>query len=334
MAVSRRRLLVLGGTLTAAPGFAICAFGGSAHAQVKIATVGVLTSLPAASYAPYLEQVRRGLRELGYVEGRNLKIEARYAEAKLERLPQLAAELAALPVDVLLTAGSYVTRSARTATRDVPIVMAYAGDPVGGGFADSLSRPGGRITGLTTLSSQLGGKRLEILRQILPNMNDVAVLWNPDVQERAIQYRDTQTAAKSLRVGLRSYEARRASEIEPALHALSAKRPDALIVLGDALLDGHLRTIATFAAKNKLVMVHQTRNGAEHGALFSYGPSFAHMHYRAAMYVDKILKGAKPADLPIEQPTQFELVLNLKAAKALGLSIPQSVLVRADQVIE
>ncbi|HEY3075289.1 MAG TPA: ABC transporter substrate-binding protein [Burkholderiales bacterium] len=324
MGVSRRRLLALGGLLAAAPVLA---------QTPKLHRVGILTSLPSMPYAVHLEQLRKGLRELGYIEGRNLTIEARYADGKLERLPALASELGALPLDVLVTAGSYVTRVARKQTRDVPIVMAFAGDPVGGGFADSLSRPGGRITGLTTLSTQLGAKRLEILRQVLPKLHDVALLWNPDVPERAIQLHDTQAAAKTLRLALHPFEARRVAEIEPALEALSSKRPDALIVLGDALLDANLRTITTFAKKNRLVVVHQSRNGAELGALFSYGPSFRQMHYRAATYVDKILKGAKPADLPIEQPTRFELIVNLRTAKALGVTVPQSVLVRADEVI-
>jgi putative tryptophan/tyrosine transport system substrate-binding protein len=226
-------------------------------------TIGVLTSLSPTRYAANLDQLRKGLHELGYVEGRNLRIEARYADAKLERLPQLATELAAVPIDVLVTAGSHVTRVTRKATRDVPIVMAYAGDPVSGGLADRLSRPGGRITGLTTLSTQLGGKRLEILKEILPKMDDVAVLWNPDVPERVVQFNDTQAAAKKLGVSVHSFEARRASEIELALNALVVKRPDALILLSDALLDAHLRTISAFVAKNKLVMVHQRRSGAQ-----------------------------------------------------------------------
>lgn len=305
-----------------------------ACAQGKVVTVGVLSSISSVDYAVNLNQLRKGLHELGYVEGRNLRIEARYANAKLERLPELATELAAVPVDVLVTAGSSATRVARKVTREVPIVMAYAGDPVGGGFADSLSRPGGRITGLTTLATQLGAKRLEILREILPRLNDVALLWNPEAPERVIQFNDTQAAAKSLRISVHSFPARRAAEIEPALNALALKRPDAVIVLNDALLDGHLRMISAFAAKNRLVIVHQRRSAAQLGALLSYGPSYSNMHYRAAAYVDRILKGANPADLPIEQPTQFELLINLKTAKALGINVPHSVLLRANEVIQ
>jgi putative tryptophan/tyrosine transport system substrate-binding protein len=312
---------------------ALWIFAAAAWAQGKVATVGVLIAVPSAGHAPHLAQLRRGLRDLGYVEGRNLRLEVRYAEAKVDRLPRLAAELTAIPVDVLVTGGSHVTRVARNATRDVPIVMAWAGDPVGGGLADSLSRPGGRITGLTTLSTQLGGKRLEILREILPKMDDVALLWNPEVPERVIQFKETLAAAKTMRIRIHSFEATRA-EIEPALKALVAQRPDAVIVLDDALLSSHMRAIVAFTAKHKLVTVHQQRSGAELGGLLSYGPSVLGMHYRAATYVDKILKGAKPADLPIEQPTQFELVVNLKTAKALGLRIPQSVLARADAVIQ
>lgn len=304
-----------------------------AWAQGKVATVGVLIAVPSAGHAPHLEQLRKGLRDLGYVEGRNLRLEVRYAEAKIDRLPQLAAELTAIPVDVLVTGGSHVTRVARNATRDVPIVMAWAGDPVGGGLADSLSRPGGRITGLTTLSTQLGGKRLEILREILPKMDDVALLWNPEVPERVIQFKETEAAAKTMRITIHSFEARR-GEIEPALKALVSQRPDAVIVFDDALLSSHMRAIAAFTAKHRLVTVHQQRSGVELGGLLSYGPSIPGMHYRAAAYVDKILKGARPADLPIEQPTQFELVINLKAAKTLGIRIPQSVLARADEIIQ
>ena len=212
--------------------------------------------------------------------------------------------------------------------------MAWAGDPVGGGLADSLARPGGRITGLTTLAPQLGGKRLEILREILPKMNDVALLWNPDVPERVIQFKETQAAAKRLRVAVHSFEARRKEEIDSALSALAQKRPDAMIILSDALFDANLSTVAAFAAKHRLVAAHQQRRAAELGMLLSYGASFSSLHYRAATYVDKILKGAKPGDVPIEQPTQFELVINLKTAKALGIRVPQSVLVRADGVIQ
>ncbi|HEY8249080.1 MAG TPA: ABC transporter substrate-binding protein [Burkholderiales bacterium] len=309
-------------------------FAAAALAQSKIATVGVLIAVSSAGHAPHLEQFRKGLRDLGYVEGRNLRLEVRYAEAKIDRLPQLAADLAAIPVDVLVTGGSHVTRVARKATRDVPIVMAWAGDPVGGGLADSLARPGGRITGLTTLAPQLGGKRLEILREILPKMNDVALLWNPDVPERVIQFKETQAAAKRLRVTVHSFEARRKEEIDSALSSLAQKRPDAMIILSDALLDANLSTVAAFAAKHRLVAAHQQRRAAQLGMLLSYGASFSSLHYRAATYVDKILKGAKPGDLPIEQPTQFELVINLKTAKVLGIRVPQSVLVRADEVIQ
>ena len=310
------------------------AFAVAACAQGKAVTVGVLNAYSPEDYAGRLEQLRKGLHDLGYVEGRNLRLETRYAYPKLERLPQLATELAALPVDVLVTAGSHVTRVARKATRDVPIVMAYAGDPVGGGLVDSLSRPGGRITGLTTLSPQLGAKRLEILREIVPKVDDVALLWNSDVPERVIQFTETQAAAKSLHLRIHSFEVRRAGEIESALNALVGKRPDAVIVLNDALLDANLRRIADFATKHNLVAITQSRNGPEFGLLLSYGPNHAAMHYRAATYVDKILKGGKPGDLPIEQPTQFELVINLTPAKRLGLRIPPSLLVRANEVIQ
>ena len=204
---------------------------------------------------------------------------------------------------------------------------------ISGGLVDSLSRPGGRITGLTTLSPQLGAKRLEILREILPNADDVALLWNPDVPERVIQFKETEAAAKSLRITIHSFEVRRSEEIEPAFKALVRKHPDAVIVLNDALLDANLSTVAVFATKHNLVGITQSRNGPELGLLLSYGPNHAAMHYRAAAYVDKILKGAKPGDLPIEQPTQFELVINLTTAQKLGLRIPPSLFLRANEVI-
>jgi len=212
--------------------------------------------------------------------------------------------------------------------------MAYAGDPVGSGLVDSLSRPGGRITGLTTLSSQLGGKRLEILKETLPKLAQVGVVWNPNVPERVLQFKETQTAAKKLGISLHSFEARGVDEISAAMTAASGRRLDALIVFNDALLTAHLKRIVDQATAGRLPTLYQESVGPELGGLMSYGPSFSDLHRRAATYVDKILKGAKPGELPIEQPTKFELVVNLKTAKALGIAIPKSMLVRADKVIE
>jgi putative ABC transport system substrate-binding protein len=212
--------------------------------------------------------------------------------------------------------------------------MAYAGDPVGGGLADSLSRPGGRITGLTTLSPQLAGKRLELLKEALPKLKDVGVVWNPEVPERVIQFRETQRAAEKLNIPLHSFEARSGDEIATALQLASSKRVDALIVLNDALLQFHQKKIVDLAVSQRLPSLYQVREAAKLGGLMSYGASATDLHYRAATYVHKILRGAKPGELPIEQPTKFELVINLKAAHALGISIPHSVLLRADEVIQ
>jgi len=323
--VRRRALLIAAGLLLASS---------ATGTAGKMATIGVITAVSASSYAANLEELKRGLREYGYVEGRNIRIEARYADGKLDRLAGFGSELSKLPADVLVTAGSHVTRVVRKSTRDIPIVMAYAGDPVGGGLVDSLSRPGGRITGLTTLSPQLGGKRLELLKESLPRLAAVGVLWNPEVPERAIQFKETQIAAAKLRIPLHSFEVRSGDEIVAALKLASSTRIDAVIVLSDALTQSHLKGIVDLANSNRLPTLHQLHQAAELGGLMSYGVNFPDMHRRAAAYIDKLLNGAKPGELPIEQPTRFALVVNLKTAKALGIAIPQSVLLRADRVIE
>jgi putative tryptophan/tyrosine transport system substrate-binding protein len=321
----KRRVLLLA---TAA---ALLPFQGRAQSSGKTATIGFIAAAGATAFAPNFEALRRGLRDHGYIEGRNLRIEARYADGRLERL---AKQLSAVPVDILVTAGSHVTRVVRKTTRDIPIVMAYAGDPVGGGLVDSLSRPGGRITGLTTLSPQLAGKRLELLKEALQKLKEVGVVWNPEVPERVIQFKETQAAAGKLRIPLHSFEARSIDEIGVALKSASSKPVDAVIVMNDALLQSHQKKIVDLAINHRLPTLYQEREASQLGGLMSYGPSFPGMHRRAATYVDKILQGAKPGDLPIEQPTTFELVINLKAAKALGVAIPRSVLVRADEVIQ
>jgi putative ABC transport system substrate-binding protein len=300
----------------------------------KVATIGLVVPMSAPSYAQNLAAFRQGLRERGYIEGRNLRLEVRYAEGKLERIASLAEQLAAMPVDVLVTVGSHVTRVTRTATRDIPIVMAYAGDPVGGRLVASLSRPGGRITGLTTISPQLAAKRLELLKEALPKLESVAVIWNPAVPERVLQFKETEDAARTLGIGLHSFEARTGNDIGAAVKGAAAKRIDALIILDDALLSSHQKRIFDLALEQRLPSLHQRPDAAELGGLLAYGPSFRDLHHRAAGYVDRILKGAKPGELPVEQPAKFELVVNLKTAKALGVRIAPSVLVRADRVIE
>jgi putative ABC transport system substrate-binding protein len=300
----------------------------------KSATIGLIVPGWATAWAANIEAFRRGLGEHGYIESKNLRLEVRYAEGKFDRLPRLAKELATIPVDVLVTGGSYVTRLTRRSTQDIPIVMAYAGDPVGGGLVDSLARPGGRITGLTTLSPQLAAKRLELLKEILPKHKDVGVLWNPEVPERGIQFQETESAARKLGITIHSFEARTGEEIAAGLRLASRKRVDAIIVLQDGVLQSHLREIVRLATIQRLPNVHQESEGARVGGMLSYGASFSDMFYRAASYVDKVLKGAPPGELPIEQPNRFQLIINAKAAKALGVVIPASVLVRADEVIQ
>ena len=306
-------------------------FGARAQTR-RAATVGYVAAASEVSFSPNVEALRSGLRARGY--GGNLRLEARFAQGKLDRLPALAAELGSLPANVLVTAGSHVTRVARKATRDVPIVMAYAGDPVGGGLVDSLARPGGRITGLTTLSPQLGGKRLELLKETLPKVRAVGVVWNPEVPERVLQFKETEAAAEQLRMPLQSFPARNAEEIAKALRSAADAHVDALIVLNDALLQAHGKRMVHLIAEHRLPSLFQERESVQFGGLLSYGPSFSDLHQRAAAYVAQILQGVKPGDLPIEQPTKFDLVINLKAARALGVSIPHAVLLRADEVIQ
>jgi putative ABC transport system substrate-binding protein len=300
----------------------------------KSATIGYIAPASETVVAANLHALREGLRQRGYVLGGNLRMEPRYARGQMDRIATFASELANLPADVLVTVGSHVTRVARKVTRDVPIVMAYSGDPVGGGLVDSLARPGGRITGLTTLSPQMAGKRLELLKDTLPKMREVGVVWNPDVPERVIQFKETEVAAARLRIPLQSFPARDVNEIGVALQAASRARVDALIVLNDALLQAHAKEIVELIVAQRLPSLFQERESAQMGALMSYGPSFLDLHRRAAVYVDKILQGAKPGDLPIEQPTRFELVVNARAARALGIAIPSAVLLRADEVIK
>jgi ABC-type uncharacterized transport system substrate-binding protein len=286
---------------------------------------------------PFIEVFRQALRELGYVEGQNLVIEYRWAEGQLERLPALAAELVRLPVDVLVpSGGSTAIRAAQQATRTIPIVMIGGSDPVAQGFVASLARPGGNITGLSLLSPELVGKRLEILKEAAPQSTRIAVLANPGASPTLgpTTISNLTVATQALGWQLQVVEVRRAEELDDAFAAMNRAGADALYVGGDSLLlDGLRGRIADLAAQYRLPAMYAWRTNVEAGGLMSYGVSLAERHRRAATYVDKILKGAKPADLPVEQPTQFELVINLKAAKALGLTIPSTLLFRADEVI-
>jgi putative ABC transport system substrate-binding protein len=298
----------------------------------KIPRVGVL-SAGVARLSPTLQAFRQGLRELGYVEGRDVILEQRYAESNLNRLPDLAAELVHLKVEVIVTTSSQASYAAQHATRDIPIVMAVSGDPVAAGFVASLARPGGNITGLTNLSQDLSGKRVELLKETVPKLSRVSVLLDPTVVPLTPPRRETETAARGLGLQLQFVEARAAGDFEKAFQAAKTGKAEGLIVFPSSLLNNHRTTIANLAIKNKLPAIYATSESVEAGGLMSYGPSYPEMFRRAATYVDKILKGTKPADLPVEQPMKFEFVINLKTAKQIGVTIPQWTLMKADKVI-
>ena len=305
-----------------------------AQQPAKVPRIGSLWTSPLPATAHLVEAFRHGLRELGYVEGQNIAIEFRSAERRSERLPGLAAELVRLGVDVIVAPGTEAALAAKNATGTIPIVMVNVGDPVGTGLAQSLARPGGNITGLSRLDQELSGKRLQLLTEVVPKVSRVAALYNPDNPSLALSFRETEVAARTLGVELRSLAVRGPNEFETAFQAATRGRAGALIVLGDALTFRHRARIADLAAKHRLPAIFGAGEYVDAGGLMSYSPNLSDMYRRAATYVDKILKGAKPADLPVEQPTRFELVLNLKTAKALGLTIPQSILIRADHVIQ
>jgi len=320
-------------------GSALCAllfalsFPAQAQQAKKVPRIGFL-SVTSPGLDPRLEAFRQGLREMGYVEGKNIIIESRYAEGQEDRLPALAAELVGLKADIIVTNGTRATGAAKNATKTIPIVMAYDLDPIGSGYVVSLARPGGNITGLTNISPDLSGKRLEVLKEALPGISRVGVIWNPEVPELVSAFKETQNAARALGVQLQSLEVRGPDDFEGAFQAAIKGRARALIVLADALMARYRPQIVELEAKHKLPTMHQVSGWVEAGGLISYGAHLPDLYRRAATYVDKILKGAKPADLPVEQPTKFELVINLQAAKHLGLTIPQSIVYQADKVIK
>jgi putative tryptophan/tyrosine transport system substrate-binding protein len=283
---------------------------------------------------PRLEGFRQGLRELGYVEGQNITLEIRWGDGKTDRLSQLAAELVRLKMDIIVTDGDRATRAAKQATTTIPIVMGSDADPVGSGLVASLARPGGNITGLTNLLSGLSGKRLEVLKEAFAGISRVGVIWNPESPPSAAGFKEAQIAAKALGLQLQSLEMRGPDDFEGAFQAAAKGRAGALTVLSDALMFSHRTRILELAAKYKLPTMHTQSLWVQAGGLMSYGTYFPDLFRRAATYADKILKGAKPAELPVEQPMKFELVINLKTAKALGLTISPNVLARADKVIK
>jgi putative ABC transport system substrate-binding protein len=322
-------MALVSGGLLAAP------LAARAQQPAKVARIGYLATNLAGN--PHgREAFRQGLRDLGYVEGRNVVIEYRDAEGKIERLPALAAELVALKVDVIVTASTVAALAAKQATRTLPVVFAVAADPVTEGLVTSLARPGGNVTGLSFLAPELVGKGLEQLKQAVPGVTRVAVLWHPGALGKRTEkdsLKEAEVAARVLGVRLQVVEARGPENFDWAFSDMTKARANALMVLTSSMFFGERSRLVDLAAKNRLPAVYTWREFVDAGGLMSYGPNLADLYQRAATYVDKILKGAKPGDLPVEQPTKFELVINLKTAKALGLTIPQSVLGRADEVI-
>jgi len=311
---------------------------GSLAAQAQqtgnVYRIGFLGNSTAALEANLVGPFREGLRDLGYVEGRNVLIEYRWAEGKYDRFPALIGELLALKVAVIVTAGTPATLAVKKATTSVPLVMTAVGDPVGRGIVTSLSHPGGNITGLTAISTEMDAKRLELLREVVPSVSYIALLWNAASPLQVLAEKQVQAAAQVLRMRVLSLGVKTEEEIKSALAVMARERPDALLVLADRLLLHHRALIMDFATRHRLPGVHAYRELVEAGGLMSFGPSYADMHKRAAYFVDRILKGAKPGDLPVERPRTFELVINLKVAKALGLTIPQSVLLRGTEIIQ
>ena len=305
----------------------------SARAQhtAKLPRLGFLT---AGESSPGLPALLAGLRQLGWIDRKTVVIEYRYAANRDDRLPELAAELVSLNVDVIVAAGTLAPLAAKHATATIPIVMTSAGDPLGTGLVSSLARPGGNVTGLSLMSPDLSGKRLEFLKHIVPALARVAIIWNADNPYPALVFRQTENAARLLKLEAQSLEVRTPDDVNSALEAAVRGKADALITVEDPLTVNHRKQIADFAVKNRLPTISGLREYVDAGGLLSYGPALAELYRRAANYVDKILKGAKPSELPIEQPTKFELVINLKTAKGIGLAIPPDMLAIADEVIE
>jgi putative tryptophan/tyrosine transport system substrate-binding protein len=324
--MKRREFMTLLGGAAAWPAAA------RAQQSGRVPRIGYLAP---AGLLPRDEAFRQRLQELGYVEGKNIVIENRLAEGKFERLPALAEELVRLEVDVIVTVVTQASLAAKHATKTIPIVIIAVGDPLGTGLVANLARPGANVTGTSAMSSDVVGKSLELLKETVPTVSRVAVIWNPDnAIFQAQMLRETQLAAGRLGIELRTYAVRGADELEPAFAALTSAQAGALLVLPDPAYTPHAARIAELASASRLPAMYGIREYAVAGGLMSYGTNFAALFRRAADYVDKILKGAKPADLPVEQPTKFEFVINLKTAKALGLTVPPTLLARADEVIE
>jgi putative ABC transport system substrate-binding protein len=327
--ISRRAFVA-----SVAGGFFAAPLAAGAQPAGKAHRIGFLGNSTEALEANLVGPFRDGLRELGYVEGRDLVIEYRWAEGQYERFPALIAELIALKVELIVTAGTPAAVAVRRATTAVPLVMVAVGDPVGTGLVKSLARTGGNLTGLVSIAPDLEGKRLELLTEVVPKLSHVAFLMNPANAFHVTSEKQARVAAKALHLRVEFFPVRAESEFDRAFQAMSSQRPGALVMLADRLFLHHRARIVDFAARNRLPTVYAYTELVEAGGLMSFGPSYPGMHRRAAYFVDRILKGVQPADLPMEQPAKFELVINLRAARALGLTIPQPVLLRADDLIQ
>jgi putative tryptophan/tyrosine transport system substrate-binding protein len=311
-------------------GLLLFAFSVTAQAEERIPRIGIL--FIGGRNQPHLESFKQGLKERGYTEGKNILLDYRYAEGNYDRLPELAAEFVREKVDIIVTTSSLGARAARQTSKTIPIVLA-TGDPVGSGLASSLAKPGGNVTGLTVLLEDLSGKRLEILKETLPKMTRIAALWSSRERDSGRGYKETAQAAQALSLRLHSLEVKTAQDFEPAFVEMVKNHDNGLVVILSQLVTLHSRQIVELALKHRMPAMYPTRQFVEEGGVIAYGPLIGDLYRRAATYVDKILKGAKPAELPIEQPTKFELVINLKAAKQIGLVVPPNVLARADKVI-
>jgi len=317
-------------------GSAAVAWPRSARAQQagKVYRIGFLSAGAEVRPPNFWSVFVSGLQEAGWIEGKNIVFDRRYAENRLDRLPELATELVRLDVDVIVTIGTLAPMAAKRATTSIPIVMVNAGDPVGSGLVTSLARPGGNVTGMSLMAPDLGGKRLELLKEILPALSHVAIIWNAANPYSALVFDETQAAAKKLRLELRSLEVRGPDDFDSALAATIGKSVEALVLVEDPLTFNHLNKVADFCTDNRLAAIYGLREFADAGGLMTYGANQADLFQRSVGFVDKILKGLRPSDLPVQQPTKFDLVVNLKTAKALGLTIPPTLLARADEVIE
>ena len=322
----RREFIILLGSTVARPV--------TAHAQQSVPVIGYLNGASAAEFPHLLAGFRKGLSETGYVEGRNVTIEYRYADGQYDRLPALVVELVAAKVAVIVAAGTPAALAMKKATTTVPLVMVAVGDPVGTGLVPSLARPGGNLTGLSSVAPDLEGKRLQLLREVVPALSHVAMFINSVNPFHVSSMRQARAAAKAMGIKLQLHDIRKSQDLDDAFAAIRKERPDALLILADRVFLHNRERMMDFTKEQRLPNVNAYKELVEVGGLMSYGPSYEDMHKRAAIYVDKILKGAKPADLPIEQPSKFTFIINLKTAKALGVTVPSQLLALADRLIE